>query len=143
MHKKQVADIRAFNRFYTTILGLLDQHILESRYSLPEVRVLYELYHSGSLTAKDIIASLRMDKGYMSRMLLQFENKKLISKKWSATDGRAAHLSLTAKGKKEFEELNETSNRQIRQILEGLSDEDCERLVNNMAEIRTILSKTK
>jgi len=142
MHKKQVADIRAFNRFYTTILGLLDQHILESRYSLPEVRVLYELYHLDSLTAKDIVSSLRMDKGYMSRLLLRFQNKNLISKKWSATDGRAAHLSLTPKGKKEFEELNEASNRQIRQILEGLSDVDREKLVNNMAEIRTILSKT-
>ena len=143
MQKKNVGDIRAFNRFYTRIIGLLDQHILESRYSLPEVRILYELYHSHDLTASDIIASLGIDKGYLSRMLLLFQKNKMISKKWSASDGRAAHLSLTAKGRKEFEILNDASNRHIRQILEVLTDEDCDRLVKNMAEITSILLKTK
>jgi DNA-binding MarR family transcriptional regulator len=143
MQKKHVAAIRAFNRFYTSIIGLLDQHILESRYSLPEVRILFELYHSDELTASDIIAALRIDKGYLSRMLLHFQRKKLVSKKWSLADGRAAHLSLTEKGRKEFEILNEASNRQIKKLLESLTDEDCNRLVNNMTEIRTILSKTK
>jgi len=138
-----IAEVRAFNRFYTGIIGLLDQHILESRYSLPEVRVLYELYHNDNLTAKAITTSLGIDKGYLSRTLLQFQRKKLLSKKWSSADGRAAHLMLTEKGKKEFEMLNEASNRQIHQILESLTEDDCNRLVNNMAEIRVILSKTK
>ncbi|MFI5129587.1 MAG: MarR family winged helix-turn-helix transcriptional regulator [Chitinophagales bacterium] len=143
MQKKHVADIRAFNRFYTGVLGLLDQHILDSRYSLPEVRVLYELYHSVNLTASEIIAILRIDKGYLSRMLLQFQKKKLVSKKWSARDGRAAHLSLTEKGRNEFEALNEASNRQIKDILERLTEDDCNILVGHMTGIRTILSKTK
>lgn len=143
MQKKHIAEIRAFNRFYTSIIGLLDQHILESRYSLPEVRILYELYHSERLTASDIIATLRIDKGYLSRMLLRFQKKRLISKKWSAEDGRAAHLGLTEKGKKEFEELNEASDRQIKKILDNTTLEDCNKLLGHMTGIITILSKTK
>jgi len=143
MKRKHIAEIRAFNRFYTSIIGLLDQHILESHYSLPEVRILYELYHSDNLMASDIIASFQIDKGYLSRILQQFQKKKLLSKKWSVRDGRAAHLSLTEKGKREFEILNEASDRQIKRILEMLTEEDCNRLVNNMLDIQTILSKTK
>jgi len=141
MKRKHITDIRAFNRFYTSIIGLLDQHILESRYSLPEVRILFELYHSENLTASDIVASLRIDKGYLSRMLLQFQKKKLVTRKWSANDGRAAYLSLTDKGKKEFETLNEASNKQIKKILETLTDRDCNKLVSHMTGIMTILSK--
>ena len=143
MKRKLIADVRAFNRFYTPVIGLLDQHILESNYSLPEVRILYELYHSDNLMANDIIASLQIDKGYLSRILQQFQKKKLVSKKWSVKDGRAAHLSLTEKGRKEFEVLNESSDRQIRRMLEMLTEEECNRLVNNMMDIQTILSKTK
>jgi DNA-binding MarR family transcriptional regulator len=143
MRRKHITEVRAFNRFYTPIIGLLDQHILESHYSLPEVRILYELYHSDNLMANDIIASLQIDKGYLSRILQQFQKKKLVTKKWSVKDGRAAHLTLTEKGKKEFEELNEASDRQIKSILEMLTEEECNRLVNNMGEIKTILSKTK
>src|SRR5258706_16426268 len=143
MKRKHIAEIRAFNRFYTSIIGLLDQHILESRYSLPEVRILYELYYSDQLTASDITGSLRIDKGYLSRMLLRFQKKKLVSKKWSAQDGRAAHLSLTEKGKMEFEALNEASNRQIKKILDKTTVPDCNKLVRHMTGIMTIISKTK
>ena len=143
MREKHIADIRAFNRFYTDIIGLLDKYILNSRYSLPEVRIMYELYHHENLTASDLIASLQIDKGYLSRVLQQFVKKKLVSKKQSAADGRAAHLSLTKTGKKEFEVLNHAASDQISEILETLSDEDCHKLIRNMGEIREILSKRK
>ena len=143
MKEKHVSAIRAFNRFYTGIIGLLDQHILNSRYSLPEVRILYELYHHEGLTAKDIMTSLSIDKGYLSRILRQFEKKKLISKKRSGEDGRATHLSLSKAGRSEFEVLNEASNKQLRQILENVTEAECDKLVRNMSEIKTILTKSE
>lgn len=143
MTQKQVAAIRAFNRFYTNIIGLLDQHILDSRYALPEVRALYEIYHHENILASDIITTMHIDKGYLSRILRQFEKEKLISKKRSAKDGRAVHIMLTAKGKKEFEKLDHASDNQIKHINTLLTEVDCNKLVAHMAGIKKILQKTK
>jgi DNA-binding MarR family transcriptional regulator len=140
MNEKYVKDIRAFNRFYTNVIGLLDQYILDSKYSLPEVRVLYELYHSEGLTASDIISRLKIDKGYLSRLILQFQKKKLVMKKISATDGRSAHLHLTTAGKLEFEQLNRSSHAQVKGILADLSETQCKALTTHMNAIRKILS---
>lgn len=141
MKDKTISEIRAFNRFYTRIIGLLDQHVLNSKYSLPEVRVLYEIYHHDNLTARDIMASLNIDKGYLSRMLRHFEKAKLVSKKRSGEDGRATYLSLTRSGQAEFKVLNQASDRQLNEILEGLTTNDCDKLVRCMSEIKKILSK--
>lgn len=139
MDQKHIDDVRAFNRFYTDIIGLLDGYILDSRYTLPEARVLFELYHHEDITASDIISFLMIDKGYLSRILLQFEKKKLITKKRSAADGRAAHISLTAKGKKEFEVLNQASHDQVRELLEKLASKDRSSLLAHMSAITKIL----
>jgi len=142
MREKHITDIRAFNRFYTDIIGLLDKYILNSNYALPEVRILYELYHHQGLTARDIIESLHIDKGYLSRILRQFEKKKLIVKKHSKEDSRSVHLSLTMTGRDEFELLNEASNTQIREIIGLLTDKECDRLILNMSVIKKILTRT-
>ena len=136
-----VEEVRAFNRFYTGIIGLLDQYILDSSFTLPEARVLYEVYHREGILAGEIIATLNMDKGYLSRMLDQFEQKRLITKARSAKDGRSVHISLTAKGKKEFEKLNQASRDQIKNILALLPEEECDRLLQHLSEVKKILSK--
>jgi DNA-binding MarR family transcriptional regulator len=143
MAQKDIDSVRAFNRFYTRIIGLLDNHILNSNYSLPEVRIMYELYHGKSLTASEIIDLLHLDKGYLSRILKQFERKKLVSKIWSKNDGRSALISLTPSGTKEFEKLNTTSNEQIAHILSLLTKEETVNLISRMQEIKTILEKAK
>jgi hypothetical protein len=108
MKEKSIAEIRPFNRFYTTIIGLMDQHILNSRYSLPEVRILYD--HCVNATASDIMASLNIDKGYLSRIFIL---------------------------------LNEASNKQLRKILEGLTEAECDKLVRHMSAIKSILSTAR
>jgi DNA-binding MarR family transcriptional regulator len=140
IREEYIQEIRAFNRFYTGMIGLLDRYILNSSYTLPEVRVLYELYHRENATASDIIAALNIDKGYLSRMILQLEKNGLVSKKRSAADARSAHLFLTASGKKEFEALDRASHMQIREILTSLPAADCDQLVGHMSAIRSILS---
>ena len=143
MTQKDIDAVRAFNRFYTRVIGLLDKHILNSNYSLPEVRIMYELYHHKSLTASDIIALLHLDKGYLSRILRQFEKKKTVTKVRSKNDGRSTRISLTHSGTNEFERLNIASNEQIGRILSLLTKEETGSLVSHMKEIKSILEKAK
>jgi DNA-binding MarR family transcriptional regulator len=141
MHAKDIENIRAFNRFYTKILGLLDKHLLGSQFTLPEVRVMYEIYQHKKIGSKQIADLLGMDKGYLSRMLLSFEKQDLIERKADKKDGRAQEISLTAKGKKEFINLNNLSENQIAALLSTLSAPEIKALVDHMDGIKTILQK--
>ncbi len=134
--------IREFNRFYTNIIGLLDNHILDSSFSLAEARILFELAHNPTATASDLIISLKMDKGQLSRILDTFKKKGLIIRRRSKEDGRSSYLSLTAKGDLEFEKLNKASNEQIRSLVKNLAPDDQRNLLLHMNEIKKILSTT-
>ena len=82
MAEKQdpVAEIRSFNRFYTNIIGLLDKHILESPYSLSEVRILFEINNIGPCSAREIKNIINMDEGYLSRIVEKFVRQKILKK---------------------------------------------------------------
>jgi DNA-binding MarR family transcriptional regulator len=141
MKAHHIAEMRAFNRFYTGIIGVLDEYILNSQFTLPEVRVLYELYHHESMSASDIILLLHIDKGYLSRLLKLFEKKKLIRRKPSKEDARSSHVELSALGRKEFEKLNRESDTRIATILDQLSARECEELLKYMNAVKNILTK--
>ena len=141
MQQSEVDAIRAFNRYYTDIIGLLDKYILDSPYSLPEARVLYELYHREGILAGEIIALLSIDKGYLSRILDQFSKSRLIMKSRSAVDGRSVHLSLTAKGRTAYESLNRASDAQIRGIFSPLPEKERVQLLQHMTAIKKILAR--
>ena len=143
MQQATITEIRAFNRYYTSILGLLDRHILNSDYSLPEARILYELSQREGVQASGIIESLGIDKGYLSRMLDQFATKKLIVRRRSEADGRLMHIYLTEKGRAAFEKLNQASDEQLKSLLSGLSAADGEELSRHMTAITTILLKAQ
>jgi DNA-binding MarR family transcriptional regulator len=139
MRQTIIDEVRAFNRWYTGIAGLLDTHILDSSFSLPEARVLYELYHHDGIQAAGIITLLGLDKGYLSRILDQFGKKALIIRKRSKEDGRVQHIFLTARGRAAFETLNRASHAQVKQLLAPLTAEDRSRLVHHMNEIKRII----
>lgn len=142
MNAKQIQEIRTFNRLYTNVIGLLDRHILHSSYSLPEVRIMFELYYNNGMTASDIIAQIDIDKSYLSRILKGFEKKKLVNKATSDIDKRAIVLQLTPKGKKEFEALDKASEKQIATLFENLSDKECDELVKKISGIQKLLNKS-
>src|SRR5262245_5490333 len=92
----RIAAVRRFNRFYTQRIGVLRQALYDSRYSLAEVRVLYELAHAnGTLTATDLGRTLSIDAGYLSRILRGFAARKLIRRTRSVADAREFELTLT------------------------------------------------
>ncbi len=133
--------IRSFNRFYTNIIGLLDQHFLDSPFSLTEGRVLYEIAHIENCSAKKIRANISIDEGYLSRIIDSFLKKGLITKSPSPEDGRLHIIVLTQKGRKEFASLNDHSNQLIAQIIGKLSEEEREELVGTTDRIRELLGR--
>src|SRR5262245_11922619 len=116
-----VQAIRAFNRFYTRRIGVLQEHLLHSRFSLTEVRVLYELAHRESVTAVELRHQLDLDRGYLSRMLQNFQKHGWVKATPSRTDRRRALLSMTAKGWRVFTPLDRRSSEEVGSMLKQLS----------------------
>jgi DNA-binding MarR family transcriptional regulator/GNAT superfamily N-acetyltransferase len=135
----QIAGIRAFNRFYTRQIGLLEEGMLKSNFSLTEVRVLYELAHRENVTASDLKRDLGLDEGYLSRLLKKFESAGMLERSSSPRDGRQSHLSLSDDGRKIFEPLNQSSQAQVEQLLVPLSEGKRQKLVAAMQTIQELL----
>ncbi|SFJ11186.1 bifunctional helix-turn-helix transcriptional regulator/GNAT family N-acetyltransferase [Bradyrhizobium sp. cf659] len=138
-----IAAVRAFNRFYTRELGVLDQHLGKSPFSLSEARVLYELAHRDDLAAKEIGIELGLDPGYLSRIVQSFDEKGLITRRPLPADRRQYQLSLTAKGRQTFAKLNLSSQNEVAAMLARLSASDATRLTQAMATIEAVLDQRR
>ena len=135
----KIEAVRAFNRFYTRKLGVLDQQLLKSPYSLSEARVLYELAHREDLSAKEIGSELGLDAGYLSRIVQNFDENGLIARKPLPTDRRQVRLSLTAKGRQAFAKLERSSQDDVGTMLAALPAGGSQRLVDAMTLIEKLL----
>jgi DNA-binding MarR family transcriptional regulator/GNAT superfamily N-acetyltransferase len=132
--------VRRFNRFYTKQIGVLHEYLLKSPFSLTEGRVVYELAHRGKTTATELSQELGLDAGYLSRILRNFEKQGLIEKQKGQTDGRQNDLKLSEVGQGAFAALNARSQQEIEAMLNKLSLEDKNHLVEAMGAIEGLLS---
>jgi DNA-binding MarR family transcriptional regulator/GNAT superfamily N-acetyltransferase len=133
--------IRRFNRFYTREIGVLDGNLLQSGFSLAEARIIYELAQAPETSATDIGEKLKLDRGYLSRMLRAFQRKRLISRKTDAADRRRSHLSLTEKGRTTFRQLDRRSSEAAKGMIDGLPAGAVNNLLAAMENIQGILAK--
>ncbi len=122
-----IAAIRRFNRFYTRKIGVLEQQLLQSPFSLTEARVLFELAQHDDLTAREIGAKLGLDPGYLSRIVHTFTEKNLVTRK-----PVQYRLALTAKGRLAFGRLNQISHADVADMLKALPVGGGQRLVEAM-----------
>ena len=139
----RVAHLRGFNRFYTEILGLLGEGLLDTPYSLPESRVLFELGSGGAASPTVLADRLRLDLGYVSRLVVRLKERALVTEEKSTRDRRRKVVLLTKEGRKAFRVLDKKSSAQTRQLLDQLSDDAQERLVKCAKEIEELLGSTK
>lgn len=136
----RIAAVRRFNRFYTQKIGVLQDGLLESPFSLAEARVLYELAHRERPMASDIARDLNLDPGYLSRILRAFQRRGLLRREVSASDARQRRLSLTPAGRAAFAPLDTRSRDDIGALLGSLSGVEQTSLVAAMTTIERLLS---
>ncbi|GAA2276157.1 helix-turn-helix domain-containing GNAT family N-acetyltransferase [Streptomyces atrovirens] len=137
-----VQDVRAFNRFYTNVIGALDySRQLYAPYTLTESRVLYELAHSPRTDAADLRTGLALDAGYLSRILNRFERDGLIERVPSPQDPRRRRVTLTPRGRETAALLAERSDQAVGTLLSTVPAADRERLSEAMRTIRDLLSE--
>ena len=132
--------VRAFNRFYTRRIGVLQRGLLRSPYSLTEVRVLYELANAKDITATELQRLLDLDAGYLSRMLRSFERSGLVFRERSKRDGRQTLLRLTARGRKVFSALDDRQSSEVAKMLAPVSHGAQESLIASMQKIQSVLT---
>ena len=136
---QRVAAVRRFNRFYTQRIGVLQEGLLKSPFSLTEVRVLYELAHREKPTAAELRKELGLDAGYLSRILSAFEKRGHIERQPSKRDGRQSLWCLTRQGQKVFAPLDKRSSQEVAAMLGTLSDLQQRRLVDALHTIEELL----
>jgi DNA-binding MarR family transcriptional regulator/N-acetylglutamate synthase-like GNAT family acetyltransferase len=135
-----VAALRHFSRFYTRQLGLLDERLLDSGYSLTEVRVLYELAHRSGSTAAELARELALDAGYLSRILRRFVGRGLVRRSAHASDARCSVLAATAKGRKVLAPLERAASAQAAALISHLDTRAADELRAAMLAVERALS---
>ena len=136
----RIAAIRRFNRYYTRRIGVLNDAMLESELSLPEVRVMWELGHERQVaTASRLREMLGIDAGYLSRILRSFREHGWVHSVPAPEDARVRYLELTARGRRTLRILEERSSQEVGKAIATLSPGEQDRLVDAMRTIETLL----
>jgi DNA-binding MarR family transcriptional regulator/GNAT superfamily N-acetyltransferase len=144
---QDIDTVRRFNRFYTRQIGVLQEKLLHSAFSLTEGRVLFEIGYHGDTgtprgvapTAVDLAKVLDLDGGYLSRILQRFERRRLITRTTADADARQAHLALTARGQAALAPLQQLARDEVAVMLRHLSPAERGRVVDAMRLIQRSL----
>jgi DNA-binding MarR family transcriptional regulator/GNAT superfamily N-acetyltransferase len=134
-----IAAVRAFNRFYTRKLGIIEPKLYDSPWTLQEARIIYEIAQHQPCSASDLVRQLGLDAGFVSRILRGLQRRQIVARKPSRTDRRANELTLTAKGRAAFAELDRRSRREVAALLDDMDDGTRASLVHAMATITDAL----
>jgi DNA-binding MarR family transcriptional regulator/GNAT superfamily N-acetyltransferase len=132
--------IRRFSRFYTRRIGLLQESLLRSPFSLSEGRIVWEVAHRGTTTATELGEDLGLDAGYLSRLLRGLERRGILVRRRSTEDGRRVLLSLSERGRSAFARIDEASREEIGAFLSRLTDAEQARLVAALETAQALLA---
>jgi DNA-binding MarR family transcriptional regulator/predicted N-acetyltransferase YhbS len=131
-----VERVRAFNRSWTEVLGLLDTHLLHTDYTLTEARLLFELGRSPrGVERLELRDRLQIDQSFLGRVLTRLQRAGLVTVSRDEVDGRRHHLTLTRGGRAAYRDLDKRSARQIGSLIDALTDDQRGLLVEAMTII--------
>ncbi|PBB70165.1 acetyltransferase [Mesorhizobium sp. WSM4312] len=157
-----VRDLRCFNRFYTGLVGLLDETLTHSAFTLTEARVLFELGRrpgriaaapggkAGFLArtfqtdfgpaASGIARELQLDPAYVTRILRKLFAAGLTEMRTGPGALRGRVLSLTVRGQAALATLQAAADRDLTRLTVDLGDEEAAELSDILARVRHLLS---
>jgi len=138
-----IRGVRAFNRFYTARIGVVQAGVLGTDWSLAEARVLFELDRRRRATAGEMAADLGIDPGQLSRLLAGLRRRGLVRGEAVAGDRRKLHLRLTPKGRRAFGVLDRRAAREVEAMLAPLPRSERTRLRDAMGVLEGILAPRK
>lgn len=133
-----VSETRAFNRFYTRLIGVLDAGMHDTPFTLTEARAIYEIGRQGNLKHGELARILDLDPGYLTRLNFKLTDAGVIGTARGADDRRSVSYALTREGDAVFRQLNEASDAAVAEILAPLTLADRQRLADAMRTIRTL-----
>ena len=156
-----VAEMRGFNRFYTCLVGLLDETLTHSAYTLTEARVLFELgrrpgavaagpggetgflaraFHLDLAPAASALAGeLQLPPAHLMRILRKLMAAGLTELRAKPDDRRRRILSLTARGGAALATLQAAANRDLACLTAGLADDEAAELSDALKRVTRLL----
>ncbi|WP_125707325.1 MarR family winged helix-turn-helix transcriptional regulator [Companilactobacillus zhongbaensis] len=138
MEKEEIYNVREFDRFYTNILQLTDKYHLHTKFTILESRILLEI-DRGVNTANQLLNLLKLDKGYISRVLKKLETEGLLFKTADQNDLRVKFLQLTPAGHEALDEINRRADKQIQELFKNVEKSEIKPIINAMKKIQTEL----
>ncbi|MBB1079200.1 winged helix-turn-helix transcriptional regulator [Limosilactobacillus sp. STM2_1] len=141
LSNNEIENIRAFNRQYTQVLGVLNKRTFDTDLTWPEGRILIEVGVNHLDTPMAVTKALKLDKSYASRTIKKLVDKKILKKTPSPTDSRSINISLTKYGEKVFNDINQKSNDLIKKMIEGLSPAEQDKYFESIQTINKLLFK--
>ena len=133
-----VQRVRRFHRLITQRIGALETSYLHRGRPLGEARLLYEIGPDGG-EVRALREKLRLDSGYVSRLLRSLEQQGLVQLRNDRGDGRVRRASLTRRGRGEFKAYDRASDELAHSILAPLSPTQQRRLVAAMADVERLI----
>jgi DNA-binding MarR family transcriptional regulator/N-acetylglutamate synthase-like GNAT family acetyltransferase len=137
---EMVEAVRRFQGFYARHIAAPHECLEHSRFSQTEMRVLYALMRAQACTAAEIARQLDLDTGYLSRLLMQFENEGLLVRRRSVQDKRRWLISLTTPGRAALEPPCGGMQQAVADVLDALEPGERLQLLDSMGQVRRLLS---
>ncbi|HMH94305.1 MAG TPA: MarR family winged helix-turn-helix transcriptional regulator [Streptosporangiaceae bacterium] len=131
--------VRRFNRTVTERIGALSDDYLARSRPLGASRVLWEIGTDGA-DVRSLRARLRLDSGYLSRLLRGLEAEGLVAVQAGDGDRRVRAVTLTAAGRAERAELDRLSDAHAKSLLAPLTGRQRDRLIEAMGTVERLLT---
>jgi DNA-binding MarR family transcriptional regulator/GNAT superfamily N-acetyltransferase len=136
-----VEKLRRFNRYYTNRLGLLSRYRFDTALTLTEARVIFEIGLAGEHTQSALGRDLKVDMGYLNRIVRRHESRGLLSRRKADYDGRVSVLTLTEAGRKMLARINSRLDAEVQDMLRELDEREARTLVMHIQAVQKLFEK--